>query len=149
MMKITFCFTLKISSFFQRYLNFCSNIFGNVRKPLEKKAKVIFRNHDVTKWQTNNCSEWMYQGFTWKKSVCTMNHQCRPFSLLIRFPWIFLCTWYYQEFSFARNFHLPEIASDLEWVDKIMERNIYKIYFVGVRDNIWHYFKLFTEPVQK
>ena len=33
---------------FLRYLNFCPAVFGHVWKWLDKKAKVNFKNYDVT-----------------------------------------------------------------------------------------------------
>ena len=51
-MKNALYFMLKLLSFL-RYLNFCPDIFDDVRKQPDKKAKVYFINYDVTNWTRN------------------------------------------------------------------------------------------------
>ena len=39
---------------FLRYFSVCSDFFGRVGKPFEKKVKVNFKIYDVATWETNN-----------------------------------------------------------------------------------------------
>ena len=51
--KSSFYFVLK-TLFDLRYLYFCPDLFGHVGKWLDQKAKIKFKIHDVTGWETNN-----------------------------------------------------------------------------------------------
>ena len=52
-MKNSFYFVLK-TLFDLRYLYFCPDLFGHVGKWFDQKAKIKFKIHDVTGWETNN-----------------------------------------------------------------------------------------------
>ena len=56
-----FLFNFESSFLFLRYLNFCPDIFGHVRKRLDKKAKVNFKIYGVINWETNNCNSHVAQ----------------------------------------------------------------------------------------
>ena len=51
-MKNAFYFILK-TLFFLRYLNFCPDFCGHVKKRFHKKAKVNSKYYDFTGWETN------------------------------------------------------------------------------------------------
>ena len=55
-------FALKIFEFLS-----CPEFFGHVGKRLDKKAKVIFKIHDVTIWEKNNCNTNIAQYLTKQK----------------------------------------------------------------------------------
>ena len=52
-MKNAFYFTLKALSVLKIF-KFCSELFGDVEKRFDKKAKVNFKLYDVTNWETSN-----------------------------------------------------------------------------------------------
>ena len=46
-----------------KILNFCLGFFGQVCKPLDKKAGVDFKRYDVPTWKTNNSDSHIPQHF--------------------------------------------------------------------------------------
>ena len=36
-----------------RSLNFCRDLYGHVRKRLDKQTKINFKSYDVINWETN------------------------------------------------------------------------------------------------
>ena len=63
MMKNAFYFILK-ALLFSRYLNFCLDFLGMLRKRLDQKDKFNFENYDATAWLTINCNTHIAQYLT-------------------------------------------------------------------------------------
>ena len=53
MMKNAFYYVLK-ALFVLKIFTFLSSLFGHVGRRIDKKAKVIFKIYDVTRWAANN-----------------------------------------------------------------------------------------------
>ena len=51
----------KNCAFSLRYLNFCPDVFGNVTKQLDNKAKFSPEFYDTTTWLTNNYNTFITQ----------------------------------------------------------------------------------------
>ena len=49
-------FHLESSFRFLQYLNFCPDVFIDVEKGLDKKAKISFKIYNIIDWETNNCN---------------------------------------------------------------------------------------------
>ena len=137
---------------FSRYLNFCCNTFDNVPKHLDMKVNVNFRKYDPTKWQKNNYNEYI-RVLLEKKSASTILSSVLALLLINFISPVFPV---YAVRSFLKNFHLPEIASDLgvglyDYQKKYLLNIILWEWAecVVLRDNIWYYFKLITQPIQK
>ena len=60
MMTNAFYFIFK-TYFILKIFNLLSWLFGDAENRLDKKAKVNFKNYDVTNWTTNNCKIYVVQ----------------------------------------------------------------------------------------
>ena len=116
------------------------------------KVNVNFRKYDPTKWQKNNYNEYI-RVLLEKKSASTILSSVLALLLINFISPVFPV---YTVRSFLKNFHLPEIASDLGvGLYDYQKKYLLNIILWGwaecvvLRDNIWYYFKFVTQPIQK